>query len=69
MGHLQILLTQNALPPDQNAVRVRSLAPWVAEVTALALVHLHIFWSAQPNIKRKKLNHKMYFITTSPRPV
>lgn len=59
MGHLQILLTQNALPPAQNAVRVRSLAPWVAEVTALALVHLHISWSAQPNIKCKKLNHKM----------
>lgn len=68
MGHSQILLTQNALPPAQNAVCERSLVPWVAEVTALALVHLHISWSAQPSIKRKKLNHKMYFITTSPRP-
>jgi len=68
MGHSQILLTQNALPPAQNAVRERSSAPWVAEVTALALVHLHISWSAQPSIKRKKLNPKMYFITKSPRP-
>ncbi len=69
IGHSQILLTQNALPPAQNAEHVRSLALWVAEVTALALVHPHISWCAQPNIKCKKLNHTINFIIMSPKPL